>query len=171
MKSIIDFYSINSFYKGRVMEVLNDGRIIAEIPDIILSKPSTDILIENVSSNNIKNSDDLNLEGKLHTVNGIICKPLYINSSLSLPIVNDTVFIIFFDKAPKKVYYINISNDCSERYRTKKYEIIEKGEDKLEVRIGGNSIKIDGESIELTGNVIINGKKIGGGDNVSSEEV
>lgn len=169
MKSIIDFYSINSFYKGRVMNILDDGSIVAEIPDIILSKPSSDILIQNVSSNNIKNSDELSLEGNLHTVNGIICKPLYINGHLVKPLVNDTVFIVFFDKDPKKVYYINISNDIP--IRNKKYKIIEEGEDKLQIKIGQNCIKIDGESIELTGNVIINGKKIGGGDNVSSEEV
>lgn len=171
MKSIMDFYSMNSFYKGRVLEVLGDGKIIAEIPDVILSKPNSDILIENVGSNNIKNSDELSLEGSLHTVNGIICKPLFINGNLVEPLISDSVFIIFFDKDPKKVYYINISNEAPIRYRRKNYEIIEEGENSLQVRIGKNSIKIDEESIELKGNIIINGEKIGGGDNVSSEEV
>lgn len=171
MKSIIDFYSINSLYKGTVLEVFDNGNIVAEIPDIILSKASADVLVENISSNNIGNSDELSLEGSLKSMNGILCKPLYINGSLTSPLINDTVFIIFFEKDPKKVYYINISNDAPIRFKNRKYEIIEESEDKLLVKVGNNSIRIDEDSIELTGNVIINGKKIGGGDNVSSKEV
>lgn len=160
---LLERYGLKERYKGTVLKILDDFKVIVQIDDLILSKPNTQILVENVSSSNIINSDELSLENKLETINGIICRPMFINNTLTLPNEGDTVMVMLFNKDPKKIFYLNITNDKPSKnvlfYKDKNHYMVE-NENKIEIKMGKNTFTMSDEEIEIIGTLKINGKKM-----------
>lgn len=160
---LLERYGLKERYKGKVLKVLDDYRVIVQVDELILSKPNIEPLVEHVSDSNILNRSELTLENKLESINGIICKPMYLGNCITIPNEGDTVFVMFFEKDPKKIYYINMTNDKPSRnvimFKDSEHYMIE-DDNCIVIRMGNNSFEIGDEEINMYGNVKVNGKKL-----------
>lgn len=172
----LESYGIKSFYKGTFLGYEDPNYLDSEdftayiyIPDLILSKPTTEILTESTAFNTIKDREKLGIEPSINSINAVICKPLYINDVYPYVEIDDTVFVFLIDNDPKKLFYAKISTD-------------KPMQDAITIRRGKNVISIDRDEIRLTreipnpendigitvsrygvefsGNIIINGENV-----------
>lgn len=143
----LDTYGLKNFYKGVVLKVMEEGKLLIHIQDLILSKPHDGIMQESIGTNNIVNSKELQITNNLASMNGIICRPLYINGQLKIPSIGDTVFVLMFDNDPKKIFYINVSNDKPKVKEN--FTKIKVSNDSEIKQISSNSIEIIGGKITI----------------------
>lgn len=150
----LETYGLQNLYKGKVLKKLADDKLLVYIPDLILSKPHAEPMQESINSINIVNSKDLQLTNSLKSVNGIICKPLYINEIISIPEVGNTVFVVMIDGDPKKIFYMNITNERPIKKESKNVE------NSTTIKISSDSIvkEVSSNVIEITGKVYIEWK-------------
>lgn len=173
-------HGFQTMYKGTFLSYVDENYLESGnfeayiyIPDLILSNQGNTVLTENINTTYIRNKNELDITDQVHSVNSIICQPLYINNTHPIVEENEEVFVFIFDEDPKKIFYALISTNVREDKRSK--FILRIGHslvyvDKDEIRLvhelsedeNDNSITVSEHGVEVVSeNFIVNGVNMG----------
>lgn len=172
----LETYGIRNIYTGTFLKYVDDDYLDSNnfkayigISDLILSNPSTDIMIEAIDNSSISNKSELNIDKYVNTINSVICKPLFINNEYPYCDTNDKVMVFIFDEDIKKIYYAKVTTDIPENdslILRRGRSIIELSKNEIRLTRERNEplnnigITLSDLGVEISGDFLVNGENV-----------